>query len=76
MRIFYILMLLLVLSSSVLRITGVNRRTIPGQKTLALQTGVIRGGGAAARVLVFHQEDEKLGACEDLVITGAGEAIY
>ncbi len=63
MRFFYILMLLLMIFSLFLRASGAGRGI-----------GAQAGGGTAARILVFHHNDENL--CEDLVITSAENAVF
>jgi hypothetical protein len=63
MRIFYILVLLIMIFSLFARFSGA-RRSSTGQAS----------SGAAARVLVFHHKEESL--CEDLTITAAGNAIF
>ena len=75
MRIFYVLMLVLMLSSSVIRIAGAGRHS-QGEATLTPQVSPASGGGTAARVFVFHREDSRNGTCADLVIPAAGSAIY
>lgn len=63
MRFFYILMLLMTIFSLVLRVSGARRSTTPSAS-----------GGTTAHILVFHHEDGS--SCEDLAITGAGDAVF
>lgn len=76
MRIFYILMLLLIISSAVIRITGVSRPITPGKEAPTQQVGTGNGEGLAARVLVFHREGSGVNPCEDLVIAASGNAVF
>jgi hypothetical protein len=76
MRIFYVLMLVLMLSSSVIRIAGARHHPQPAA-TSTLQVNPIAGGGTAAtRIFVFREEDSGSGICEDLVIPATGSAVY
>ena len=75
MRIFYILMLLLIVSSAVIRVMGINRHIAPGKETLTPQVSTGNGEGTAARVLVFHREGSGVNPCEDLVIAASGNAV-
>jgi hypothetical protein len=75
MKIFYVLMLVLMLSSSIIRITGASRHT-QGGGTPFPQVSLGNNGGTAARVFVFHREDSGVNVCEDLVITSSGNAVY
>jgi hypothetical protein len=63
MRFFYVLILLLMIFSLFTRVST-ERRATAGQVS----------PGTAARVLVFHHQDESL--CEDLTITSAGNAVF
>jgi hypothetical protein len=63
MRVFYILVLLIMIFSLFARVSGA-RRSSTGQVS----------SGTAARVLVFHHKDESL--CEDLTISAAGNAVF
>src|SRR5215208_5050823 len=75
MRIFYILMLLLVVASTVIRLTGMSRPITPGKETPAPQVGIGNGEGTAARALVFHRRGNGANACEDLVIAAPRNAV-
>jgi hypothetical protein len=75
MRIFYVLMLVLMLSSSVVRIAGARHHPQPAA-TSTLQVNPIAGGGTATRIFVFRKEDSGSGICEDLVIPATGSAVY
>ena len=73
MRIFYVLMLVLMLSSSFIRIAGARSHQ---SATPAPHANPASSGGTAARVFVFHQEDSRAGTCADLTIPAVGNAIY
>ena len=74
MRIFYVLMLVLMLSSSIIRIAGANRNAQSG----AMLTPQVNstGSGSTARAFVFHKVDSISGTCVDLVISAMGNAVY
>ena len=74
MRVFYVLMLVLMLSSSIIRIAGANRITHSG----AMLTPQVNstGSGSTARAFVFHKVDSISGTCVDLVISAMGNAVY
>jgi hypothetical protein len=74
MRIFYVLMLVLMLSSSVIRIAGASRHS-QGEATLTPQVNSA-GNGSTDRVFVFHKEEGDAGTCADLVIPAAGSGVY
>ena len=76
MKFFYLVMLLLIGSSSILSVLGTRRRTSSNVVTPTPDSFPISGGGLAAINLKFHREDSEAKVCEDLVITSAGEAIY
>ena len=63
MRFFYVLILLLMIFSLFLRVSGARRNS----------TGPT-SAGTAARVLVFHQDNGN--SCEDLAITAIGNAVF
>jgi hypothetical protein len=73
MRIFYVFMLVLMLSSSFIRIAGASRHH---SATPVPQANPASSGGTATRVFVFHQDDSKAGTCADLFIPAEGSAIY
>jgi hypothetical protein len=73
MRIFYVFMLVLMLSSSFIRIVGASRHQ---SATPVPQANPASDGETAARVFVFHQEDSKAGTCADLVTPAEGSAVY
>ena len=72
---FYVLMFLLIISSSFIRIAGASRHP-QGGATPAPQINSVGSGGTAARVFVFHKGDSSSGMCEDLVIPATGSAVY
>ena len=76
MRIFYVVMLVLLWSSSITRIAGANRHASQSGATPTTQVSPVGGGGTAARVFVFHQENSGTGTCEELVIPATGSAVY
>jgi hypothetical protein len=67
-------MLLLILTSSFVRISRSNRRS--NVATTTSTAGLVSGMDASARVLTFHDEDPASGICGDLVVTATGEAVY
>lgn len=69
------LMLVLLLSSSLIRIAGASHHPTSGV-TPTLPVISAGDGGTAARVFVFHTEDIGAGTCTDLVIPAAGSAVY
>jgi hypothetical protein len=74
-KFFYLVMLLLILTSSFVRISGSNRRKNSASQT-ATPASLASGTGTAARLLVFHDENASSGTCEDLVIDTNGNAVY
>jgi hypothetical protein len=75
MKIFYVLMLLLITTSGVIRIAGARHQT--SQETPTPTAKSIPGvGGTVALTLTFHREGNGTGPCEDLSITALGDAIY
>lgn len=75
LRLFSIIMLLLMALTSLGRIASANNRTPPGGQT-PTQQSPSSGGGTVALVLIFRQENQGAGSCENLVITARGAAIY
>lgn len=75
LRLFSIIMLLLMVFTSLGRIAFANNRP-PQDGHTTTQQSASSSGGTAALVLVFHQEDNRAGSCEDLLITARGSAIY
>lgn len=76
MKFFYLVMLLLIASSSVLSVLGARRLTSSNNITSTPNSMPVSGGGMAAINLKFHREDSGSNVCEDLVITSVGDAIY
>jgi len=76
MKFFYVLMLLLIASSSMIRFAGARRQSPQSTDTPAPESVPVRNGGTAARALAFHQEDSTTNACEDLTITSLGSTVY
>lgn len=65
LRIFYVLMLLLMIFSLFARVSGLGRGRAAGQAS--------GGTGTTARVLVFHHKDGS--ECKDLAITATGSVV-
>jgi len=79
MKIFYVFMLLLLLSGSLARFAGARRgpsNTSKAAVTPLPQSTPINVGGTAARMLTFHLEDGNPGDCQDLTVPAAGSAVY
>jgi len=75
MKIFYIFMLLLLLSGSLIRFASASRNNSQSKGTPTSQ--IIPGvGSTAARLLSFHREDSQAGTCRELVIPASGSAVY
>lgn len=81
-KVFYLIMLLLILSSSFIRISGANRRKTAASKTptptsAADTGGTIPGVGETAAIsLSFHYEDSEASTCEDLTIASNWNVVY
>jgi len=73
-KFFYVLMFLLIVSSSFIRVAGASRH--PQSVTPTPQVNSAGNGGTATRVFVFHREDTRVGTCADLVIPAVGSAVY
>ena len=78
MKFFYLIMLVLIISTSVISLAGANHRNASAQSaaTPTPNNPPISGGGTSALVLVFHREDSSSGKCVDLTITFTGSAVY
>lgn len=76
MKFFYALMLLLILSSSIIRFAGARSQPAQTAETPVPQNDSGAGGAATARILVFHRENSGTNSCEDLSITTMGDAVY
>ncbi len=74
-KFFYVFILLLLLSASLIRLAGASRPSPQSNDTPTPQNAPA-AGGMAALVLTFYQEDSKTGACQDLVIPATGSAVY
>jgi hypothetical protein len=75
MKYFYVLMLLLIASSSVIRIAGARHQS-PQEIPTPTAESIPGVGGTVALVLTFHREESGTGPCEDLSITAAEDVIY
>jgi len=75
MKIFYIFMLLLLLSGSFIRFAGAKGGTSTGSTTPVPQSTPLNADGSAA-ILTFHLEDSSPATCEDLTIPATGSAVY
>jgi hypothetical protein len=76
MKIFYILMLLLLASSSLIRIAGAKGHASQAVETPTSENSPLSGLGTTARIFVFHRAGDVSGICTDLTVTAAGNAIY
>ena len=77
MKFFYLVMFLLIGSSSVIGIAGISHRNANAQSAATpVSNNPPIGGETSALVLVFHREDSGSGKCVDLTITSTGTAVY
>ena len=76
MKFFYLLMLVLIASSSVISIAGARGRASHAAETPTAESNPASGVGTAARVFVFHRGGLGSGTCDDLTITAKGNAVY
>ena len=76
MKFFYALMLLLIASSSVIRLAGARHQSPQSVDTSVPESIPGGSGSIASRALVYHQEDSGTNACEDLTITSLGSTVH
>jgi hypothetical protein len=77
MKFFYLIMLVLIVSTSVISLAGANHRNANAQNAVTpTPNNLPISGGTSALVLIFHREDSSSGQCVDLTITFAGSAVY
>jgi hypothetical protein len=74
-KVFYLIMLLLILSSSFIRIMGSNRRK-SATKTPTPTSAAAGVGEMPALTLSYHYEDTVGKTCQDLTISAIGKAVY
>ena len=74
-KIFYLLMLILILTSSFVRISGSNRRK-SASKTPTPTSAPAGVGEMPALILSYHHADGGAKVCQDLTISSIGNAVY
>jgi hypothetical protein len=72
----YLVMFLLIGSSSVIGIAGIRQPLVRGFVMPPADSLPTSEGGVAARVLMFHLEESGSGLCENLTVTTSGNAVY
>lgn len=76
MKIFYIVMLLLIASSSLIRFASAGLRNRQGVATPTSESVPVGSGGTAARTFVYQRVGDGSSECIDLTITATGNAVY